>query len=97
MDEPFAALDEITRASMRYLLLELWARSGTTVLFVTHSLDEAVILSDRVAVMASRPGRIVGEESVSLPRPRHVELEDSEAFHRHRAKLRSALQSNWVQ
>ena len=97
MDEPFAALDEITRASMRYLLLDLWATSGATVLFVTHSLDEAVILSDRVAVMASRPGRIVAEESVTLPRPRQEELEDSQAFHRHVAKLRVALRANWVQ
>ena len=55
MDEPFAALDEITRADMRYLLLELWERTGTTVVFVTHSITEAVILSDRVVVMAARP------------------------------------------
>ena len=96
MDEPFAALDEITRGSMRYLLLDLWATSGTTVLFVTHSLDEAVILSDRVAVMASRPGRIVAEEAIALPRPRREELEDSHDFHRHVAQLRAALRSSWV-
>ena len=63
MDEPFAALDEITRADMRYLLLELWERTGTTVVFVTHSITEAVILSDRVVVMAARPGRIAADRA----------------------------------
>jgi NitT/TauT family transport system ATP-binding protein len=96
MDEPFAALDEITRSSMRYLLLDLWSTCGTTVLFVTHSLDEAVILSDRVAVMASRPGRIVAEEPIGLPRPRSEALEDTAEFHRHVAALRGALRSSWV-
>jgi NitT/TauT family transport system ATP-binding protein len=96
MDEPFAALDEITRAEMRYLLLDLWAGCGTTVLFVTHSIDEAVILSDRVAVMASRPGRIVAEEAITLPRPRHEDVEDSEAFHHHVTTLRAALRGSWV-
>ena len=67
MDEPFAALDEITRAEMRYLLLDLWQRTGTTVVFVTHSITEAVILSDRVVVMAARPGRIAADEP-HLPR-----------------------------
>ena len=67
MDEPFAALDEITRAEMRYLLLDLWQRTGTTVVFVTHSITEAVILSDRVVVMAARPGRIAAVEPISPP------------------------------
>ena len=62
MDEPFAALDEITRADMRYLLLDLSQRAGggTTVVFVTHSVTEAVTLSDRVVVLAARPGRLIG-------------------------------------
>ena len=68
MDEPFAALDEITRADMRYLLLDLWERTGTTVVFVTHSITEAVILSDRVVVMAARPGRIAAD-GADRPRP----------------------------
>ena len=76
MDEPFAALDEITRADMRYLLLDLWQRTGTTVVFVTHSITEAVILSDRVVVMAARPGRIAAVEPISLGRPRLPEMED---------------------
>jgi NitT/TauT family transport system ATP-binding protein len=96
MDEPFAALDEITRADMRYLLLDLWAASGATVVFVTHSLDEAVALSDRVVVLAARPGRIVAEERITLRRPRSVVDEDTDEFRqqvvRLRAHLRTAIQ-----
>jgi NitT/TauT family transport system ATP-binding protein len=91
MDEPFAALDELTRDEMRFLLLRLWEHSGTTVLFVTHSLAEAVILSDRVVVMAPRPGRIVAVEDISLPRPRDAALEDDPRFHQHVAAIRQAL------
>ena len=61
MDEPFAALDELTREGMRFLLLRLWQRTGPTVVFVTHHIPEAVLLSDRVLVMSPRPGRIVAE------------------------------------
>jgi NitT/TauT family transport system ATP-binding protein len=91
MDEPFAALDEITRADMRYLLLDLWARSGTTVVFVTHSVTEAVILSDRVVVMAPRPGRIAHQHDVDLPRPRTPEMEDTAEFHEQVRQLRADL------
>jgi NitT/TauT family transport system ATP-binding protein len=91
MDEPFAALDEITRDEMRYLLLRLWEHTGATVLFVTHSLAEAVILSDRVAVMAARPGRIVDVETVHLPRPRSADQEDSVEFLHHVHRVRRAL------
>lgn len=91
MDEPFAALDELTRADMRYLLLSLWDRRRSTVLFVTHSVTEAVILADRVVVMAPRPGRIAAEERISLPRPRVEAHEDTDAFHHHVASLRAAL------
>ncbi len=94
MDEPFAALDEITRADMRYLLLELWERTGTTVVFVTHSITEAVILSDRVVVMAARPGRIAAIEPISLDRPRVPSMEDSEHFHDHVRVLRDHLKDH---
>jgi NitT/TauT family transport system ATP-binding protein len=94
MDEPFAALDEITRADMRYLLLDLWQRRGTTVVFVTHSVSEAVILSDRVVVMAPRPGRVVAVEPIDLPRPRTAELEDDPVFHDHVRRVRGHLRES---
>jgi NitT/TauT family transport system ATP-binding protein len=93
MDEPFAALDEITRAEMRYLLLRLWSLRRSTVVFVTHSIPEAVMLSDRVVVMARRPGRIVAVEPIGLPRPRHEAQEDSVAFLDHVSRIRRALQT----
>jgi NitT/TauT family transport system ATP-binding protein len=91
MDEPFAALDEITRADMRHLLAELCEPRNTTVVFVTHSIAEAVFLSDRVAVLSQRPGRIVGVVDVALPRPRVAELEDDSAFFAIETHLRRLL------
>ncbi len=81
MDEPFSALDEITRVDMRYLLLDLWERISGTVLFVTHSIPEAVVLSDRVVVLAPRPGRVLDIVHVDLPRPRRPEHEDTATYH----------------
>jgi len=95
MDEPFAALDEITRAEMRYQLLDVWSRSGHTVVFVTHSIDEAVILSDRVVVLAARPGRITTVERIGLDRPRTAEMEDTDTFHHHVRSIRTALRAGW--
>jgi NitT/TauT family transport system ATP-binding protein len=94
MDEPFAALDEMTRAEMRYLLLGLWERHEATVLFVTHSIAEAVMLSDRIVVLTARPGRVAAIEEVSLPRPRHAAQEDTVAFLEHVTRVRHALQSS---
>jgi NitT/TauT family transport system ATP-binding protein len=91
MDEPFSALDEITRDEMRYLLLELWTRTGHTVVFVTHSIPEAVILSDRVLVMARGPGRVVNVEAIELARPRRVAMEDAPDFLAHVRNVRAAL------
>ena len=91
LDEPFAALDEITRTDMRHLLAELCERTGTTVLFVTHSIAEAVFLSDRVVVLSRRPGTVVGVEDVALPRPRRPELEDDPAFFAVETRLRHLL------
>jgi NitT/TauT family transport system ATP-binding protein len=91
MDEPFAALDELTRAEMRHLLLDVRGDAGATCLFVTHSVDEAVLLSDRVAVLSPRPGRIVAVETIDLPRPRPDGIEDEPTFHDHVRRLRSLL------
>jgi NitT/TauT family transport system ATP-binding protein len=91
MDEPFAALDEITRSDMRFLLLDLWRDTKATVLFVTHSIEEAVLLSDRVVVFTSRPGRVAADLRIDLDRPRRHGVEDVEDFHAHMAALRDAL------
>lgn len=91
MDEPFASLDEITRVQMRYLLLDVWKDTGATVVFVTHSIEEAVLLSDRVLVLTARPGRLLAEITIELERPRREGIEDSNGFHRHTAELRAAL------
>jgi NitT/TauT family transport system ATP-binding protein len=80
MDEPFAALDEQTRMTMGDELLRIWAATGKTVVFVTHSLTEAVYLADEVLVMSARPGRIVDHLQVSLPRPRTYDMLSGDAF-----------------
>jgi NitT/TauT family transport system ATP-binding protein len=80
MDEPFAALDEQTRTRMWSELLQIWARSRSTVLFVTHGLVEAIYLADVVLVMGARPGRIIERIEVNLPRPRTLDMVGSEAL-----------------
>src|SRR5215471_17762697 len=72
MDEPFGALDALTREQLQRELLQIWARTGVTVIFVTHSVEEAVLLSDRVVVMSAGPGRIASDIAIDLPRPRDV-------------------------
>jgi NitT/TauT family transport system ATP-binding protein len=72
MDEPFGALDAMTRERLQDELLEIWARTKLTVIFVTHAIEEAILLSDRVVAMAAGPGRIVADTTISLPRPRDV-------------------------
>jgi len=80
MDEPFGALDALTREQMRIDLEALWLQSEKTVVFITHSIDEAVLLADRVIVMSARPGRIELELAVTLPRPRGLTARKSERF-----------------
>lgn len=91
MDEPFASLDEITRFEMRHLLLDLWQSSGAAVVFVTHSLAEAAYLSDRVAVLTARPGRVAAIHDIASPRPRMPELEDTPEFFANVTALRDSL------
>ncbi|MFT4286917.1 ABC transporter ATP-binding protein [Nocardioides sp.] len=91
MDEPFSALDEFTRESLQEQLLDLWDETKSTVVFVTHSISEAVRLSDTVVVMAPRPGRIVDVLDIDLPRPRSAELVRSPEFHYYELLIRERL------
>jgi NitT/TauT family transport system ATP-binding protein len=83
MDEPFGALDALTREQLQDELLEIWARTQLTVIFVTHSVEEATLLADRVVVMTAGPGRIESDNRVSLTRPRDVSAPDFNAVRRH--------------
>jgi NitT/TauT family transport system ATP-binding protein len=91
MDEPFGALDEMTRERMNLELLRIWERTGTTILFVTHSIPEAVFLSTRVVVMSARPGRITDIVSIDLPRTRDVETREMERYYELVTEVREAL------
>jgi NitT/TauT family transport system ATP-binding protein len=91
MDEPFGALDEMTRERMNNELLKIWTKTQTTVIFITHSIQEAVYLSSRVIVMSARPGRIVKDIQIPLPYPRTPEVRDSEDFFHLVTEVRSGL------
>jgi NitT/TauT family transport system ATP-binding protein len=93
MDEPFGALDEITRAGMRYELLRIWGDTRKTVLFVTHSIPEAIVLSDRVVVMSPRPGQVREVIDITLPRPRNEDMESTPEFVRIADRLRHLLRA----
>ncbi len=98
MDEPFGALDEITRSAMRFELMRVWADKaasmGCTVVFVTHSIAEAVLLSDRVIVMSPQPGRIAASLDIDLPRPRDEEVEETQPFVDYTRRLRGLLRDH---
>ena len=87
MDEPFGALDHQTRELMQELLLGIWEAERTTVLFVTHDIDEAVFMGSRVMVMSARPGRIKLDQPVPLPHPRHYAVKTTAAFSELKAEL----------
>jgi NitT/TauT family transport system ATP-binding protein len=92
MDEPFGAVDAQTREQLQEELLKIWAKTDTTVIFVTHSIDESIYLSDRVIVMQSRPGRIKEEVMVDLPRPRwEGDVKADPRFAELRARVRESL------
>ena len=91
MDEPFGALDEITRNRLDSDLLDLWQKKNLTVVFVTHSIYEAVYLSNRVVVMAARPGRVVDEVPIDEPYPRDADFRVSTAFSHYAKRLQDSL------
>jgi NitT/TauT family transport system ATP-binding protein len=91
MDEPFGALDEMTRERLNAEVLRIWARLNTTVIFVTHSIPEAVFLSTRVVVMSARPGRITTVVDVDLPQPRDEQTRESDRYYELVTVVREAL------
>ena len=93
MDEPFGALDEITRDTLNEELLRIWRETGTTILFVTHSIPEAVFLSERVLVLATNPGRVRELVACELPYPRPLSVRETPEFIRIASHLRALLQS----
>jgi NitT/TauT family transport system ATP-binding protein len=93
MDEPFGALDAQTRELMQEELTRLWERTGKTIVFVTHDIEEAVYLGDRVVVLSARPGRIREEVKIDLPRPRALEIKKSTQCHEYRNHIWDLIRS----
>ena len=93
MDEPFGALDEIVRDKLNQQLLELWARTNKTIVFVTHSIPEAVFLSTKIVVMSPRPGRIIDVIDVALPENRKLEIRESAQFLKIAQRVREGLKT----
>jgi NitT/TauT family transport system ATP-binding protein len=93
MDEPFAALDAQTREILQNELIRIWEGTDTTVIFVTHSIDEAVFLADRVAVVTARPGKVKEIIEIDLPRPRDVDVRSSSEFAANRHRVWDALKA----
>jgi NitT/TauT family transport system ATP-binding protein len=93
MDEPFGALDAQTREVMQEELTHLWERTGKTIVFVTHDIDEAVYLADRVVVLTARPARIREEIKIALPRPRDLTIKKSAQCHEYRNYIWDLIRS----
>jgi NitT/TauT family transport system ATP-binding protein len=93
MDEPFGALDALTRDQLNLDLQNIWLRSPKTVMFVTHSISEAIFLADRVVVFSARPGRVVEVLDVDLPRPRHLAIRNTPEFGRYANEIRGVFSS----
>jgi NitT/TauT family transport system ATP-binding protein len=91
MDEPFGALDAFTRDEMNLLIQEIWMETGKTIVFVTHSISEAIFLADRVAVMSARPGRIAAIFDIDIPRPRPVEIQTRPDFIERVLKVKASI------
>jgi NitT/TauT family transport system ATP-binding protein len=96
MDEPFAALDEFTREQMHVELLKLWNEKEFTGIFVTHNIFESAFLSDRVLVMTPRPGKIVAEVDIDLPRPRTKEMIGTSGFSENVRRIRDVMAEHWT-
>jgi NitT/TauT family transport system ATP-binding protein len=94
MDEPFGALDEMTRERLNLEVLSIWEKTKTTVIFVTHSITEAVFLSTRVIVMSARPGRISDDITIDLPQPRNTETRENVRFFELETQVREALRKS---
>jgi NitT/TauT family transport system ATP-binding protein len=91
MDEPFGALDEFTRERMNMELLRIWKQTGTTIVFVTHSIPEAVFLSNRIVIMSPRPGRITQVVETNLPYPRDFETRELAGYYEKVTEVRELL------
>ena len=91
MDEPFGALDALTREKMDLELLNIWKRSGKTILFVTHGIAEAVFLGTRVVVLTTGPGRMADNFEIELPEPRTLDVKTSEAFGEYSRRIYQVL------
>ena len=92
MDEPFSALDEFTKEKLHEDLLRIWKKTNKTILFVTHNIQEAVFLSDRVVVLSPHPGRVSAVVDIDIPRPRTLAVKDSDAFNAMVSKVRNSFE-----